>query len=65
MRKIEIENTNETYTDDNAGLMAASSTETFEFEHEAKTFDEYTQKVNIFLYFNTIIVYIYVCIFCS
>ncbi|CAF3502368.1 unnamed protein product [Rotaria socialis] len=45
MRKIEIENTSEIYTDDNAGLMAASSTETLEFEREAKTFDEYTQKL--------------------
>jgi hypothetical protein len=44
MRKIAIENSDESYTDDNAGLMAASS-ETLEFEHEAETFDEYTQKV--------------------
>ena len=45
MRKIAIDNPDEAYTEDNAGLMAASSSETFPFEHEAKTFDEYTQKV--------------------
>jgi hypothetical protein len=45
MRKISIENPDEPYTDDNAGLMAASQSETFAFEHEAETFDEYTQKV--------------------
>ena len=44
MRKIALENSEESYTDDNAGLMAAAS-DTLEFEHEAKTFDEYTQKV--------------------
>jgi hypothetical protein len=45
MRKIEIENADTSYTDDNAGIMAASASETFAFEHEAETFDEYTQKV--------------------
>ncbi|CAF0853266.1 unnamed protein product [Adineta steineri] len=46
MRKIEIENSNDTYTDENAGLMATlTSTETFDFEREAGTFDEYTTKL--------------------
>ncbi len=48
MRKIAIENSEESYTDDNAGLMATSS-DTLAFEHDAKTFDEYTQKVVLFL----------------
>jgi hypothetical protein len=47
MRKIAIENPDEAYTEDNAGLMAASSSDTFAIEHEAATFDEYTQKVVI------------------
>ncbi|CAF1292870.1 unnamed protein product [Rotaria sordida] len=47
MRKIELENAAEPYTDDNAGLMAASSIlqGTFAFEREAKTFEEYTQQL--------------------
>jgi len=45
MRKIAIENSDEPYTEDNAGIMAAASSETLAFEHEAGTFDEYTQKV--------------------
>lgn len=45
MRKIAIENSDENYTDDNAGLLAATSLNTFTFEGEAQTFDEYTQKV--------------------
>ncbi|CAF3145132.1 unnamed protein product [Rotaria sp. Silwood2] len=47
MRKIALENSAEPYTDDNAGLMAASpsSSGTFAFEHEAKTFEEYTQEL--------------------
>lgn len=45
MRKIAIENPNEAYTDENAGLMAATSSEASGFEREADTFDEYTQKV--------------------
>lgn len=45
MRKITIENPNEAYTDENAGLMAAATSATVEFEREAETFDEYTQKV--------------------
>ncbi|UJR30185.1 hypothetical protein I4U23_017724 [Adineta vaga] len=46
MRKIAIENIDQTYTEDNAGLMATLvSSEIFEFEREAATFDEYTQKL--------------------
>jgi hypothetical protein len=47
MRKIAIDNPDEAYTEDNAGLMAASSSGTFPFERDAETFDEYTQKVVI------------------
>lgn len=45
MRKIAIENSEEPYTDDNAGLMAASS-DLLGFESDARTFDDYTQKVS-------------------
>jgi hypothetical protein len=46
MRKIAIEDSVETYTDDNAGLMATlASTESFAFEREANTFGEYTKNV--------------------
>ncbi|CAF1216015.1 unnamed protein product [Adineta ricciae] len=46
IRKIGIENLDQPYTDDNAGLMATLvSPEAFAFEHEAGTFDEYTQKL--------------------
>ncbi len=47
MRKIAIENTDNSYTDDNAGLIAVSPSliRTFLFENEAQTFAEYTQYV--------------------
>jgi hypothetical protein len=47
MRKITLQNPDEMYTDENAGLMATltSSSETFPFEKEAGTFDEYTKQV--------------------
>ena len=44
MRKIALESSFDSYTDDNAGLMAAAS-DTLGFERDAGTFDEYTQKV--------------------
>lgn len=44
MRKITIENSEESYTDDNASLIAASFKQ-LGSEYDAKTFDEYTQKV--------------------
>ena len=51
MRNISMENSVDIYTDDNAGLMATLTLrKTFEFEREANTFDEYTQKVTIFSY---------------
>ncbi len=60
MRKIAIENSDEHYTDDNAGLMAASSSETLPFEREAETFDDYTQKVVIlFKYLIIVIVFFF------
>jgi hypothetical protein len=47
MRKIAIENTDNSCTDDNAGLIAVSPTliKTFLFENEAQNFAEYTQYV--------------------
>jgi hypothetical protein len=42
MRKIATENTNNAYTDENAGLMAIS---TLSFEQEAETFADYTRQV--------------------
>ena len=42
MRKIATENTANSYTDENAGLMAVS---TLSFEREAETFADYTQQV--------------------
>jgi hypothetical protein len=46
MRKITLETTDNTCTDDTAGLMAVSSSlETLSFESEPESFAEYTQKV--------------------
>ncbi|CAF3573202.1 unnamed protein product [Rotaria sordida] len=47
MRKITLENTDNSYIDDNAGLVALSSSSetTLPFEHPAQTFNEYTRKL--------------------
>ncbi|CAF4833588.1 unnamed protein product [Rotaria socialis] len=45
MRKITMENTDNSYTTDNTGLVAVSASETLPVEHEAETFTEYTRKL--------------------
>lgn len=45
MRQIALENSGPSYTDDNAGLLAVSVSEMFEFKREAGTFDDYMRKV--------------------
>ena len=47
MRQISIDDSNSEYTDDNAGLVAQSPlTDAAGNESDAKTFDDYTQKVS-------------------
>ncbi|CAF3514245.1 unnamed protein product [Adineta steineri] len=44
-RKISIENNDNSYTDDNAGIMALSSSGKLSFEQVPETFEDYTQKL--------------------
>jgi hypothetical protein len=49
MRKIAIENPDNSYPEDNTSEIAAPSSpsiETFSFEQEAETFAEYTRQVS-------------------